>query len=60
MGFFWLLTVVGGGGVEVGKKAPLPKNLSHISYNDETSHSYTLAKGDPKKYESRDTLLKVC
>ena len=24
------------------------KNLSHISYNDETWHSYTLAKGDPK------------
>ena len=23
-------------------------NLSHISYNDETLHSYTLAKEDPK------------
>ena len=35
----------GEGGV---KKAPLPKNLSHISYNDETWHSYTLLKEDPK------------
>ena len=35
----------GGGG---GKKAPTPKNLSHISYNDETLHSCTLSKEDPK------------
>ena len=26
------------------------KNLSHISYNDETWHSYTLPKESPKKY----------
>ena len=30
------------------KKAPPPKNLSLISYNDETWHSYTLPKEDPK------------
>ena len=41
-----------GGG---GKKAPLLK-ISHISYNDETWRSYTLAKEDPK-YESLDTPL---
>ena len=28
------------------QKGPLPKNLSHISCNDETWHSYTLPKGD--------------
>ena len=27
---------------------PFPKILSHISYNDETWHSYTLPKKDPK------------
>ena len=26
-----------------------PKNLSHISYNDETWHSYTLPKENTKK-----------
>ena len=33
-----------------GQKAPPPpsSNLSHISYNDETWHSYTLPKEDPK------------
>ena len=29
-------------------KAPSLLNLSHISYNDETWHSYTLPKEDPK------------
>ena len=29
------------------KKAALPK-FCHTSYNDETSHSYTLPKEDPK------------
>ena len=27
---------------------PPPKNLSHISCNDESSHIYTLPKVDPK------------
>ena len=31
------------------QKGPSPKNLSHISYNDETLHSYTLPKEDPNK-----------
>ena len=32
-----------------GKKSPLPpENLLRISYNDETWHSYTLPKEDPK------------
>ena len=31
------------------KKAPPPQNLSHISYNDETWHRYTLPKEDFKK-----------
>ena len=31
-----------------GPKRPLPKNLSHISYKDETWHNYTLSKEDPK------------
>ena len=37
-------------GWEGVKKAPRPpsQNLSHIFYNDETWHSYTLPKGDPK------------
>ena len=34
--------------------------LSHISYNDETWHSYTLPKEGPKIYESRDTFLEFC
>ena len=33
---------------EWGGEAPRPQNLSHISYNDETCHSYTLHKEDPK------------
>ena len=32
-----------------------PKNPSHISYNDETWHSYTLPKKDPKKYTNHVT-----
>ena len=35
-------------------------NLSHISYNDETRHSYTLPKEDPKIYQSRDTGPEFC
>ena len=31
-----------------GLKGPTPKNVSYISCNDETSHSYTLPKEDPK------------
>ena len=30
-----------------GKRTPLPK-IFHISYSDETLHSYTLPKEDPK------------
>ena len=37
----------GGGSGFGGRKAPAPKNLSHMSYNDETWHSYTLPKKDP-------------
>ena len=29
-----------------GKKSHAPWNLSHISYNDETWHSFTLPKED--------------
>ena len=43
MDFSGLLTDVGR-----AKKAHLPKNLSHISCNDETWYSYTLPKEDPK------------
>ena len=32
-----------GGGVE-----PKSRKLSHVSYNDESRHSYTLPKEDPK------------
>ena len=31
-----------------GQKGPPPYYLSHISYNDETFHSYTLPKEDLK------------
>ena len=41
-GHFW-----GCSRMEGTKSSPL-KNLSHISYNYETWHSYTLPKGDPK------------
>ena len=43
-----------------GAKRPPPLNLSHISYKDETWHSYTLPKEDQKIYESRDTPLEFC
>ena len=36
------------GGVGWGGGGLFAQNLSHISYNDETWHSYTLAKEDPK------------
>ena len=45
MGIFGAAHEWGGG---VGQKGPPSQNLSHISYNDETWHSYTLAKEDPK------------
>ena len=38
----------GWGGGRGGGKIPPPKNLSNISYNDYTWHSYTLPKEDPK------------
>ena len=38
----------------------LPKNLSHIFYNEVTWHSYTLHKENPKIYKSRDTPLEFC
>ena len=37
-----------GGGVGGGQKSPTPLNVSHISHNDETWHSYTLPKEDLK------------
>ena len=42
MGFFGVAHDVG------VNKEPLPKNLSHISYNDENWQSHTLLKEDPK------------
>ena len=47
------------GAVHEGKKAPSPLNLSDISYNDETLHSYALPKKDPKII-SRDTSHEFC
>ena len=47
-GHFWGCSRIGWGGGAGGKKATSPKNLSNVSYNDETWHSYTLPKGDPK------------
>ena len=44
MGFFGAAHGWWGG----GQKGPLAKNLSHISYNCETWHSYPLPKEDPK------------
>ena len=43
-----------------GGKKPPPQNLSHISYSDETWHTYTLPKEDEKISKSRDTLLEFC
>ena len=43
-----------------GKPLPPSLNLSHISYNDETWHSYALPKEDPKIYEPRGTLPEFC
>ena len=43
MGFFGAAHGWGG-----AKRPSPPLNLAHISYNDETWHSYTLAKGNPK------------
>ena len=40
-----------------GAKGPPSLKQSHISYNDETWHSYTLPKEYPKIYKSRDTPL---
>ena len=33
------------------QKGPPPENLSHISYNDEIWHTYTLPKEHPKNIE---------
>ena len=45
--YFWGYSRVGGGGG--GLKTPrAPYNLPEISYNDETRHSYTVPKEDPK------------
>ena len=35
---------------EATQKGSPPWNMSYISYNDDTSHSYTLPKENPKKY----------
>ena len=48
-GHFWGCSQIEGGGGGKGPPPP-PKNLSHISYNDETWNSYNLPKEDPKKY----------
>ena len=42
------------------KNSPPPWNLSHISYNDETWHSYTLPKKIQTIYNTRDTPLEFC
>ena len=64
--FFWFFTLrnvhltllrMGFFGVFLGLT---PYNLSHISYNDETLHSHTLLKKDPKIYKSRDTACNFC
>ena len=34
--------------VSLFKKVPPPQNLSYISHNDKTWHSYKLPKQDPK------------
>ena len=44
MGFFGAAHGWGGGGLF----GPPPLNPPHISYNDETWHSYTLPKEDAK------------
>ena len=44
----------------IGRKGPSSLNLSHISYNDETWHIYTLTKEDLKTYKSRDRPLEFC
>ena len=45
MGFLGTAQEWGGGGA--AKRFP-PPTISHISYNDETTHTYTLPKEDPK------------
>ena len=40
-GLLWGCSPMEGGGT---KMPTIPKNLSHISYNDETWHNYTLPK----------------
>ena len=44
-------------GLGGGAKGPPFKNLSYISYNDHTSHSFSYLKKTPKIYLSRDTPL---
>ena len=44
---------------EGAKRPPFPK-ICHTSYNDETWHSCTLPKEDPKTYQLRDTPFEFC
>ena len=44
----------------IDMKGPSSLNLSHISYNDETWHIYTLPIEDLKTYKSRDRPLEFC
>ena len=41
-------TFTGSSWIGGGQKGSPPQNLSHISYNDQNWHSYTLPKEDPK------------
>ena len=41
-----------------GKKVAPSKNLSHITYNDETWDSHTLPKKDSEKNKSSDKPLR--
>ena len=52
MDLFWAAQGWGG-----GKEVVTQKNLSYISCNDETWHSYSYLKKIQKTYKSRDTPL---
>ena len=43
-----------------GGRSPTAENLSDISHNNETWHTYVLPKEDPKIYKSHDTHLEFC
>ena len=43
-----------------GQKGPLPKYMSHLSYNDETWQSYTSPNTSYLTYQSRDTHVEFC